>query len=231
MPLNMPSIDYKFWNGQWRQAWNKPVYTNVHIAKYSSFKGSTIECERLIKAIVTKKSVSDAEILCAIDLINQWGGRTSRLFYTKGKYDTIPRENIEQTEVLSVYKEGLRLAKDKNVESIEVFQSILGIGPSYSGKHAAFWSDLNLIIVDSKIAGALGFKTVSALLKQFQYETILEAFDVTAKKNRLNKPVDIERALFAFHNNYFSNDSSKLKLPPLLKSNKEQADILWQNFQ
>ena len=152
------------------------------------------------------------------------------MFYSKTKGKISPREELETNEVTyNTYLEGIELAKQGDSVCIEIFNGVRGIGSSYASKHAYFWS-LNspnpLIIVDSKIAGALGYRTINNLEREFSYNEIVKSF---LKKSQIefneNDPSKVERSLFAFHNFYFLNDNSNWKNKDQFKDCKAAENI------
>jgi hypothetical protein len=72
-----------------------------------------------------------------------------------------------------------------------------------------FWSKYNLIVIDNKIAGVLGYKNPSKLFKDYSYEDILNEAKKLAKTLNLENVTIVERALFTFHENYFDNSNTK----------------------
>ena len=127
------------------------------------------------------------------------------------------------------YLEGIEFAKQGKSVSIEIFNRIRGIGSSYASKHYYFWSINScnpLIIVDSKIAGALSYRTIDDLEKEFKYNEIVKSF---LKKSQIEfnekDPSKVERSLFAFHNFYFLNDNSNWKNKDQFKDCKEAENI------
>lgn len=212
--MKFPTIDYKFWLSNWSESiGNLNTYTNKNMIDYIIFKDDINSCTNEIFSIVKSERADKASILRVVDLIYSWGGRSGRLFYASSKGRTSPREELEVNEsVFLKYMKGIELAKRGDPDSILKFCEINGIGPSYASKHAYFWS-LNsnnpLIIVDSKIAGSLGYKTINSLQNDFSYEKIVAAFKVKAfEEFGEYNPSSVERALFAFHNNYFLNNNS-----------------------
>ena len=215
--MKFPAIDYKFWLSNWSKSiGEQKTYTNKNMIKYIIFDGNINSCTDEIFSIVKFNEINKLSILRVIDLIYSWGGRSGRLFYASSRGKLSPRENLEVNEsALKKYIDGVKLARNGNPDSIKYFCEINGIGPSYASKHAYFWS-LNsnnpLIIVDSKIAGSLGYKNINSLQKNFSYKKIITSFKNKAlEEYNFSNPSNIERALFAFHNHYFLNDNSGWK--------------------
>lgn len=205
----LSKIELEYWAAKYPWDETKQVYTNVNILNYSNFVGNAVDCEKQIMKIISKKSNSDSDILKVIDLINQWGGKTSRMFYSRNKKNNFisPRDRIHQN--LEKYKAGINAAKANNLMAFELFKKVYGISDSFSGKHAMFWSKYNLIVIDNKIAGVLGYKNPSKLFKDYSYEDILNEAKKLAKTLNLENVTIVERALFTFHENYFDNSNTK----------------------
>ena len=217
MILKFPEIDYKFWLSNWNESIGSgKVYTNKNLKKYITFEGDINSCTVEIFDLVSQNDLSKLKILRAVDLIYSWGGPSGRMFYNSSRNKISPREELEHhNEIFETYLKGVQLAKKGQTESIEIFNSIRGIGSSYASKHSYFWSinsENPLIIVDSKIAGALGYKTIQLLNKDYKYEEIVKSFVSKSHLEYDEKNASyVERALFAFHNFYFLNDNSDWK--------------------
>lgn len=215
--MSLPDINYQFWLSEWSRIIGEgKVYSNKNISLYITFDNNLNACTTEITELTKIKEPDKSIVLRVVDLIYSWGGPSGRMFYVKSNGKISPREELETNEsVYELYMEGARLAQQGNAKSIDTFKSIKGIGPSYASKHSYFWS-LNsnspLIIVDSKIAGALGYRTIEQLEKVSTYAETVESFIAKSKEVfNLNNPSQIERALFAFHNNYFLNDNKGWK--------------------
>jgi len=236
--MKFPNIDYNFWLANWNESFGKgKVYTNKNIAKYILFTGNINACTHEIIELTRRDNISKEEVLRVIDLIYSWSGPSGRMFYSKTKNNVSPREEIEtEINTYSTYLDGVDLAKQGKTKSIEIFNSIRGIGSSYASKHSYFWSinsDNPLIIVDSKIAGALGYKTIPLLEKKSPYNQTVKSFIKKAKSEFNDKtPSKVEKSLFAFHNFYFLNDNSdwknKIEFHDF-KEAKKLAKLLFEN--
>lgn len=225
--MNLPQIDFGFWSENWAKSTGKlPVYSNENLRKFFTFSGDINACTSELKRI-TSAELTTENILTVVDLIYSWGGRSGRMFYAKGK-KCVPRKKIEEEEVLAIYKTGIDLAKSGSVESIKFFQKVEGIGPSYASKHAYFWSlnsEFPLIIIDSKIAGALGYNTIPHLFRNTSYSEIISEFTKKSEEVFSEKdPSKIERALFSFHNNYFLNNNEGWKKSIQILKDKGEAE-------
>ncbi len=199
--------------------------------KYITKIGDANTCTIEIKNIVKKVDLADKDILRVIDLIYSWGGKSGRMFYAKHNGSSSPRDEIESNEnTMWVYKEGIKLAKESNPICKIIFSSIKGIGSSYASKHAYFWSMTSknpLIIIDSKIAGTLGYSTIELLEKDFHYNETIKEFQKKAKEEiGINDSTEIEKSLFAFHNHYFLNDNSNLRKNPKPEKDYDIAKFL-----
>ena len=171
--MSFPTIDYGYWLDIWNiQIGNKPIYSNINNRRYINFFGTINSCAEEIGRLISAENLNREIILRVIDLIYLWGGRSGRMFYSENR-GVIPRDLLETDQVFQIYLNGIHEAKMGKPLSREIFSNIKGIGTSYSSKHAYFWS-LNsgsrLIIVDSKIAGALGFASIQELYQNISYE-------------------------------------------------------------
>ncbi|PKG59208.1 hypothetical protein [Shewanella sp. GutDb-MelDb] len=215
--MNFPKIDYEFWLSNWSDSiGDKATYSNKNILKYIVFEGDINSCTDEIYNLVKENDLNKLSVLRVVDLIYSWGGPSGRMFYASIQGKSIPRESLENDDsVFSKYLEGIRLAKQGSTESIKIFGEIDGIGPSYASKHACFWScrsESPLIIVDSKIAGSLGYKTIANLKRIVSDRAIVTAFKNKAiEEYNESSPIKVERALFAFHNHYFLNGNNGWK--------------------
>ncbi len=214
--MEKPKINYLYWLNKWHENIGNSTIRNV---SYSSFRGTLHECEEKILEIVKSPNLTDEKILQAIDLINHWGGSESRYFYidkkSKGLNNEIilknPKNLITRPENLMIYKKGIEQAKKNQIKSAGTFLKIFGIGPSYMGKHAYFWSGLELVIIDAKIAGCLGYKSSQSLLNRNTYESVVEFLNSIKEEEKLNHVTDVEKAMFAFHKNFFTNNNLGFK--------------------
>ncbi|RAR73805.1 hypothetical protein [Flavobacterium aciduliphilum] len=212
--MEIPNINFNYWSNRWHENIGNSRALNVN---YTDFTGTLNELVAEILRIVNLEILTDEDILNAIDLINQWGGSESRWFYIaktrtlrNGNIEIrIPRELIELPENLAIYRDGINLASQNNSNSVNYFLQIFGIGPSYIGKHAYFWSNCNLPIVDAKIAGCFGYRDAKILLYNHNYDIVLNHMNFIKNNNNLIDVVTVEKALFAFHKNYFENSNKK----------------------
>lgn len=215
--MEFPNIDYTFWLTNWGQSIGQyKTYTNKNMAEYIVFDGDINACTAEIAQLVQSNKRDKQTVLRVVDLIYAWGGRSGRLFYATTKKGIAPRKELAESDaVFTKYVSAVDLAKKGDPNSIHKFCELRGIGPSYGSKHAYFWSlhsDNPLIIVDSKIAGALGHNTINQLNRDRSYEQIVTAFkDKAVEVFGESNPSNVERALFAFHNHYFLNDNTGWK--------------------
>jgi len=215
--IKFPDIEYGYWLSEWtRSIGELPTYSNKNMVKYIVFNGNINSCTSEILTLVKSQDLSKLTVLRVIDLIYSWGGKSGRMFYASVNEKTSPRQSLDKIDsVFDKYLQGIMLAKQGDIRSINKFCEIGGIGLSYASKHAYFWSldsKQPLIIVDSKIAGSLGYLTIQSLENVHRYGDIVFAFrEKSLKEFNEDNPSKVERALFAFHNHYFLNDNSGWK--------------------
>jgi hypothetical protein len=223
MNINLPNIDYDYWLSIWlkNQKKDDSVYSNNNMklfkTTFSNVKNA-FECEQKIQETINKIDnfrEQKQQVLIVVDLIYRWGGPSGRMFYAKMKDKKSHRENLEnKVMIYDLYCDAIELAKNGKISSKFLFQSIPGIGSSFATKHAAFWSQNSkkpLIVLDSKIAGTLGYKTLIDLEKEIDYYSVLDQFSKEAKKkiNSNEKTAqNLEKALFSFHSHYFLNENN-----------------------
>lgn len=225
--LKLPEIDYEFWLKNWSESVGlKPAYKNKNSILFLNHSLTINQCTKEIIKLTSTNNSDKEHVLKIIDLIYAWGGRSGRLFYASKKGDKIPRQVLgEDMSEFNTYLKGVELAKKGNAKSKDTFSKVYGIGSSYASKHAYFWSlDSNspLIILDSKIAGSLGCKSLIELYKVTSYSAVISSFVLKSESVFNEKdPSKVERALFAFHDNYFKNDNSAWKKRPFKESSKD----------
>lgn len=215
MQLEIPKINFKYWLDQWEINLSNKAYHINAMDGFSRIKEniSEKECEDQIRDLVS--NILDPrnekfQVLKVIDLIYRWGGPSGRMFYIGKEKARLMLES--KSDLFNRYCGAIELAQKGKASSKFLFQSLPGIGPSFASKHSAFWSANSktpLIVVDSKIAGCLGYKTLDSLEKDFSYEQILIFFRDTVKTiDTLKNSQDLEKALFTFHRVYFKNDNN-----------------------
>jgi muramoyltetrapeptide carboxypeptidase LdcA involved in peptidoglycan recycling len=215
--VDLPVINYEFWLDQWdKQIGAEKVYSNKNTKQFIVFDGNTSECANKIVELTKEQNLNKEIMLRVVDLIYSWGGPSGRMFYSSVGNNLSPRKELEiNGACFATYEKGVKLARAGDAKCKEIFKTIKGIGSSFASKHAYFWSlssQYPLIIVDSKIAGVLGYQTVEELERKVNYLEIVVKFKEKASVEfGDNDSSKVERALFAFHNYYFLNDNSKWK--------------------
>lgn len=157
------------------------------------------------------------------DLIHLWGGKTGRgpyVFKNNDGYTT--REKFE-TIYGKIYRETIRNALNQDREFIDTnFTSIPRVGISFATKHLRFWC--NYPVHDLRL-NLLLFGTS----KMQSYEHYISKMKNFAKKNGISV-LEVEKALFAFSNNYFPNGKLKIKNSFLFNEDIDIAKTLSRKF-
>ena len=232
--MELPNIDYHFWLQTWENTVGaKRTYSNARTSGYHIIDQNLLECESEIERSIqeylndTDSSNQSARIERIVDLIYAWGGPSGRMFYVGRNSNRSPRESLKQS--IDSYKRGINLALQSDPSAVDAFKCLRGIGDSYASKHAFFWSSQGpnrLIIIDSKISGAFGCVTVNELFRQTTFIKLLSIFTLkSAEVFGMQDGSKIERALFAFHNNYFLNSNKGIRSNP-----KHQEDLMEANL-
>jgi hypothetical protein len=235
--MKFPNIDYSFWLQKWNESiGNKRTYSNIYSRRFLDIDMNLLDCELRIndqiKGFVEETgSLNNVSIIeNVVDLIYAWGGRSGRMFYFNKSGLGLPRLLILEEEHLKFYNMGISLAVKADPSALDAFKKVPGIGPSFGSKHAFFWSlqaPNRLIIIDSKICGALGYSNIAELLLQFSYSRIIDDFTNKSKEVfGVNDGSKVERALFAFHNNYFLNSNNGFRRDPLFRVDENEFERL-----
>jgi len=133
----------------------------------------------------------------AFDLIQLWGGKTGRQPYCRGGI------RFDLDKWLPIYLTFIDLIKVDDIEnSLKNLLKIHGIGTSFATKHLRFWG--NKPILDTRIRALL------YLGKEIEYSKYLLDLDKLSQQFDLSV-MDIEKALFAFSMNYYTNENLILK--------------------
>jgi len=62
-----------------------------------------------------------------------------------------------------------------------------------------------------KVKGCLGYKSSQSLLNRNTYESVVEFLNSIKEEEKLNHVTDVEKAMFAFHKNFFTNNNLGFK--------------------
>jgi len=229
--IEFPEIDYKYWVEEWeKETGGGETYMNKNIKKYIEFHGTIKKCSKKITRLVKKKRLSRKKVLKVADLIHIWGGPSSRMFYVEKEEQPSSRALLE-SENYEMYLKGAIKARKGKAKSQAIFNNVRGIGLAYSSKHSHFWSlksKKHLIIIDSKVAGALGFATIERVVSEITYNRLNKFFRQKAVEVLNTEDATlIEQALFAFHNRYFKNDNTGWKNS---NRNSESKDLTAANL-
>lgn len=148
------------------------------------------------------------ELSYIFDLVQAWGGVMGKMPYIKHKsLASSSRDNFNDWK--DTYLEGVKFAlNDSPVEAIKQWWMISGLGASFSPKHLRFWTN-KYPVLDSRISLLLcGSKRL--LNRPEGYQEFLELIEKLSNKFNTNI-LEMEKALFAFSQNFYSNDSLAMK--------------------
>ena len=163
------------------------------------------------------------KMLLIFDAIQVWGGKMGRSPYKrsgKGKNaDLISREKWYENGYDKLYLQGVKLAREgKYVESLKTLNQIPGMGTNFSTKHLGFWG--NAPILDTRLSRLVyGVDSDS-----IPYEEYIEGLDKVASQVGLNNAFEVEQALFAFSQNWFSNELTKWAIDTEPKNHTTEKD-------
>ena len=171
--------------------------------------------EERINLVSSPDNYSDNDLLIIFDLIQAWGGRTGRNPYVlKGA----PRIN-KQELFATTYRSAIQMLFEINMESdyeLDVLpikkkiEELPQVGESFSTKHLSFWSRFlkdcpNLVIYDTRMREIIKAANKGKNINNIKYKDFIDA--LKDAKEALGLDInEMERAIFAFSSNYFSND-------------------------
>jgi hypothetical protein len=172
-------------------------YSTPIFASYHSYKALHDEIQKRTLEIPVSKS----ELIKTILMIHHWGGSTGRYFMINRRGGSFIEQFKANPIQIKIYKEACKQASLSNPDAFNLFCKIKGIGPSFAGKHAYFWSPGKnpLIIIDKYIAHYFDAKNVKELLqKKKSYTKIIEQFNNLKKEYKVKSILVIERGIFQY---------------------------------
>lgn len=146
----------------------------------------------------------DYEMLARVfDLIQAWGGQTGRFPYV------VTKSRFKYDEWKTEYLNGVRQARLGNpVKALSLWLKISGLGASFAPKHLRFWTK-TYPVLDTRISLLVsGGKKL--LTKPEYYGDFLDLIKPLTTKFCANN-LEVEKALFAFSQNFFINDRLEFK--------------------
>ena len=153
------------------------------------------------------------ELSYIFDLVQAWGGKMGKMPYTKTNNSTsCSRDKFDDWK--DIYLRGVKFAlRDSPVEALKQWRMISGLGASFSPKHLRFWTN-KYPVLDSRISLLLcGSKRL--LAKPEGYQEFLELIEKLSNEFNTNI-LEMEKALFAFSQNFYLNDTLEMKSKDLL---------------
>lgn len=235
--MNFPNINYKYWSNKNPYFSNEPLITTILVGLKTAAKGGLIGCalgfgkheltdEMLRNAIPSNADlvrliakeigsihnlscVKDDRLLLIFDLIQGWGGKMGRSPYVRPA--NAPSRLSNPDILLEYYRKGVNFCfYDDYSGAISAMSNIINVGESFATKHIFFWSKYGpgrkaMPIYDTRIK-----KLLYVHQRPLSYEIYVR--DLVEKAGALQiEAEEVERALFSFSQNYFSN--SKLLMP------------------
>jgi hypothetical protein len=154
-----------------------------------------------IKKQTTSIPKQKIDLFDTIYLIHKWGGVTGRYFLMNKKGGGFFEVFKKDEKQIDIYKRAANLSIEGDPSAFDLFCDIKGIGASFAGKHAYFWSTTRkpLIIIDKLISNFFGFNTPESLLKEFGgYKKLYEYFTSESKRLGLKNVLVLERGIFQY---------------------------------
>jgi hypothetical protein len=164
---------------------------------YNSYKALHDEIKKRTIEIPVNKN----DLIKTIQMIHHWGGSTGRYFMTNRKGGSYLEQFKANPNQIKIYREACKQASLSNPEAFHLFCNIKGIGPSFAGKHAYFWSPSKnpLVIIDKYVAHYFDANNAKELLqKKKGYSKTIELFNNLKKEHKVNSILVIERGIFQY---------------------------------
>jgi hypothetical protein len=222
--MKLPEIEFKFWSEQ-NHAYSSQALSSKVIgmskiaAKYGmtssimeeieTFSQLVGEIESRISSIKSSRyNAAKEDFLTVFDLIQIWGGITGRSPYVRKFKRGVSRS--DEDLFVDTYKDAISKKDLSPFERLNILNSINGLRDSFSTKHLRFWHSIPVLDIRIRLLLA-PCNPKSIKYKNYHDLLILES-------NRIGIEVlELEKALFAFSNNYFLNDSMVIKTKPTIK--------------
>lgn len=137
----------------------------------------------------------------------------------------IPREKWVEKGLNKIYLDAVKLSRKGDVDAaVNKFAELKMVGVSFATKHLAFWVDnVATPVYDTRIARMLMGK--KPMVKD--YNSFREWASDLAPKVGLKDGIEVEKALFAFSNNYFDNDLKKFEKEFQVDIDKDEAQKIF----
>jgi hypothetical protein len=233
-----PRINYTYWCQKNEYFSDTPLIATIRIGLDHARKGGLIDAILKHADIQTNKNLvdlidskikehqsidnfKDDELMVIFDLIQGWGGKSGRNIYVQPK-DNPTRKSHPQLSKTYRKAIGYCISGDYQLALKEV-TSIPNIGESFATKHIFFWSEFGpcckaIPIYDTRIKTLLFLKSTSSAT----YDDYVKTLDEKAKELSMTSAL-VERALFAFSQNYFPNGKLVIKENISDKTDIEEA--------
>ena len=238
--LRFPKINYEYWSTKNNYFSDIPLLVTIkqgleHASKAGLIKPLLEKIKTnadLVKLIQLKikeykkiNDFSDLEILVIFDLIQGWGGRMGRMPYCRPKAQPV---RMTLKELPNIYRLGVKYCVTGDYESaLDMLMSIKTMGESFATKHIFFWSSefgenpSALPIYDTRIKRLL----FPGNLKSASYDVYVKLLNERAVELAMPSHM-VERALFSFSQNYFSNNKLILKSDIVDNTDIKEAEFL-----
>ena len=238
--LRFPEINYEYWSNKNNYFSDVPLLDTIKQGLQHASKAGLIE--PFLKKIKTNADLvnlirlkikeykkindfSDFELLVIFDLIQGWGGKMGRMPYCRPKAQPV---RMTLKELPDIYRLGINYCVVGDYESaLDEFISIKTMGESFATKHIFFWSSefgespKALPIYDTRIKRLLFPGNVNSA----SYDVYVKSLNEKAIKLAMPGHL-VERALFSFSQNFFSNNKLILKSNIVDKTDISEAELL-----
>jgi len=235
--IEFPKIDFYYWSNKNEAFSDSELTSTIRTGLLHARRGNLIgpildsinlKTNKMLVDLISQKiqaynnisKFSDDELLIIFDLIQGWGGRMGKTPYVKPQ--TGPTR-LTWKPLAKTYRDSIAISFDNNFNYehfLNCLMQIPGIGVSFATKHMFFWTEYGprrnaIPIYDARIKLLLCLSERDAV----DYKVFYMAMEKAAQVSNITVAI-IERALFAFSQNYFPNNSLVINSTP-----KDMTDI------
>jgi hypothetical protein len=232
----LSQIDFSYWKEK------NPYFSETELNSSMRAAITLIKNRGLLKDFSPKKALDysvrienevknfnpskpDYERLSLIfDLIQAWGGQTGRTPYVIRKGNSLSSRDRYTEWKLDYFNGVINALEDRPVNALREWKKINGIGASFAPKHLRFWTN-KYPVLDTRISLLLcGSKKL--LYDADKYDEFLLLLSPLVAHFHTDM-LSMEKALFAFSQNFFLNDKLAFKKMEIVdKKNIEIAQEL-----
>ena len=245
--IQFPKIDFHYWSNKNDYFSNNELLETIKIGLDHARKGGligpildsiTLKSNRTLVNLIESKiqlhddvnKFSDDDLLIIFDLIQGWGGKMGKTPYVKPQNGPT---RLTWKPLAQTYRESIGICFKGNFEYLQFLNGLLaipGIGESFATKHMFFWTEYGprrqaIPIYDARIKLLLCLHDRKAV----DYQTFYASMKKMANETQITVGL-LERALFAFSQNYFPNKNLLIKQNVSDTADIDEAQFLQKRY-